>query len=223
LPDIQQILQDLSINAVPLILAITFHEAAHGYVAYRKGDPTAKMLGRVTLNPLPHIDPVGTVLLPLALVMTHAPFLFGYARPVPVNYLNLRNPRRDMVLVAAAGPLTNLLLATASALLLKQLAHVALPAEGLLTPWLFAVLTPVALMAQNSVYINVGLAVFNLLPIPPLDGGRVLTGLLPRPLAIPFARLERYGFLILVALLVTNSLDVVVRPVMGLFLHALLS
>jgi Zn-dependent protease len=209
-----------------VLAAVILHEVAHGLVAYRLGDPTAHRMGRLTLNPLPHIDPVGTVLLPLVLVMTHAPFLFGYARPVPVNYLNLRNPRRDMVLVAAAGPLTNFLLATASAVLLKLLVNESLPEEAPLTPWLLGVLTPVALMARNSVGINVMLAVFNLLPIPPLDGGRVLTGLLPRSLAIPFARLERYGFLILVALLVTNSLDVVLHPVMVVmerFLHAFIS
>jgi Zn-dependent protease len=206
-----------------VLAAVILHEVAHGFVAYRLGDPTAARLGRLTLNPLPHIDPVGTVLLPLVLVMTHAPFLFGYARPVPVNFFNLRNPRRDMVLVAAAGPLTNLFLATASAVLLKQLVRLPLPAEGAFAGWVVAVLTPIALMAQNSVYINVGLAVFNLLPIPPLDGGRVVTGLLPRAQAIYFAQLERYGFLILVALLATNALDSVLRPVMGLFLHALLS
>jgi len=220
---VESLIRELSVWALPVLFAVILHEVAHGYVAYRLGDPTAERMGRLSLNPLPHIDPVGTVLLPLALVVTHAPFLFGYAKPVPVNYLNLRNPRRDMVLVAAAGPLTNLLLATASAVLLRQLVHVSLPEEAAWTPWLIGVLTPIALMAQNSVLINVALAVFNLLPLPPLDGGRVLTGLLPRPLAIPFARIERYGFVILVALLVTNSLDVVVRPVMLLFLHALLS
>lgn len=206
-----------------MLAAVILHEVAHGFVAYRLGDPTAARLGRLTLNPLPHIDPVGTVLLPLVLVMTHAPFLFGYARPVPVNFFNLRNPRRDMVLVAAAGPLTNLFLATASAVLLKQLVRLPLPADGAFAGWALAVLTPIALMAQNSVYINVGLAVFNLLPIPPLDGGRVVTGLLPQAQAIYFAQLERYGFLILVALLATNALDSVLRPVMGLLLHALLS
>ncbi|MFN8627599.1 MAG: site-2 protease family protein [Candidatus Binatia bacterium] len=220
------LVQNVSLAALPVLFAVILHEVAHGYVAYRLGDPTAQRMGRLSLNPLPHIDPVGTVLLPLALVVMRAPFVFGYARPVPVNYMNLRNPRRDMVLVAAAGPLTNFLLATVSVLGLMLLAQM-LPPQGV--PWTSlqaGVVVPLARMAQNSIYFNVGLAAFNLLPIPPLDGGRVLTGLLPRPLAVPFARLERYGFLILVALLVTNSLDVVLQPVMVVMervLHALLS
>lgn len=216
------LIQQISVWALPVLAAIILHEIAHGIVAYRLGDPTAARMGRLTLNPLPHIDPVGTVLLPLMLVMTHAPFLFGYARPVPVNFANLRNPKRDMVYVAAAGPATNLVLAVASALLFKQLLHLRLPADGALSGVLVATLTPIALMAQNSVVINVVLAVFNLLPILPLDGGRVLAGLLPRAQALAFARLEPLGFLIVIVLMATKTLNAVIGPVIGLFLHALL-
>lgn len=216
------LIQQVSVWALPVLAAIILHEIAHGIVAYRLGDPTAARMGRLTLNPLPHIDPVGTVLLPLMLVVAHAPFLFGYARPVPVNFANLRNPKRDMIYVAAAGPLMNIILAVASAVVFKQLLHLRLPAEGALSGLLIATLTPIAMMAQNSVVINVVLAVFNLLPILPLDGGRVLAGLLPRAQAIAFARLEPFGFLIVIALLATNVLNNVIGPVIGLFLHALL-
>jgi Zn-dependent protease len=220
---VERVIQQLCIWALPVLAAVILHEIAHGFVAYRLGDPTAARLGRLTLNPLPHIDPIGTVVLPLLLVLSHAPFLFGYARPVPVNFANLRNPKRDMMLVAAAGPLTNLLLAVVNAALLKLLLHVPIPAEGPFAGLLIGVLKPVALMAQASVYINVGLAIFNLLPILPLDGGRVLAGLLPRAQAIAFSRLEPFGFVIVVVLIATKVLDSVIGPVIGLFLHALLS
>lgn len=216
------LIQQVSVWALPVLAAIILHEIAHGIVAYRLGDPTAARMGRLTLNPLPHIDPVGTVLLPLMLVVAHAPFLFGYARPVPVNFGNLRHPKRDMIYVAAAGPLTNIILAVASAVFFKQLLQLRLPAEGALSAVLIATLTPIAMMARNSVIINVVLAVFNLLPILPLDGGRVLAGFLPRAQAIAFARLEPFGFLIVIVLLATNVLDNVIGPVIGLFLHALL-
>jgi Zn-dependent protease len=216
------LIQQVSVWALPVLAAIILHEIAHGIVAYRLGDPTAARMGRLTLNPLPHIDPVGTVLLPLMLVVAHAPFLFGYARPVPVNFGNLRHPKRDMIYVAAAGPLTNIILAVASAVFFKQLLQLRLPGEGALSAVLIATLTPIAMMARNSVIINVVLAVFNLLPILPLDGGRVLAGFLPRAQAIAFARLEPFGFLIVIVLLATNVLDNVIGPVIGLFLHALL-
>ena len=214
--------QQLSVWALPVLAAIILHEVAHGYVAYRCGDPTAARMGRLTLNPLPHIDPFGTVLLPLLLIVAHSPFLFGYARPVPVNFGQLRHPKRDMVLVAAAGPLTNLVLALGSAVLFKRLVHMELPSDGALTPLLIATLTPIALMAQNSVIINVVLAVFNLLPILPLDGGRVLAGLLPRRQAIAFSRLEPFGMLIVLMLMATNVVGQVIGPVVNVFLHVLL-
>ena len=184
-------LYDLSVWVVPLVIAITFHEAAHGFVAYRLGDKTAWQLGRVSFNPLRHIDPFGTVLLPAMLLFAHSPFLFGYAKPVPVNFRNLNNPKLDMVWVALAGPATNILLA-----LLAGLAFHALPfAPANSAQW-------IADNLKNSLLINAVLAVFNMMPIPPLDGGRVAVGLLPRPLALPLARLEPFGMLILIGLLI---------------------
>ena len=184
-------LYNASIWVLPVLIAITFHEAAHGYVAWRLGDDTAKNLNRVTFNPLRHVDLNGTIIAPSVLFLVGAPFLFGWAKPVPVNFMNLNNPRRDMVWVAAAGPGINLALAIVSAALL----HVALYTPGVTGLWLED-------MLNRSVLINVVLAVFNMLPIPPLDGGRVAVGLLPRPLAMQLARLERVGLLIVLLLLV---------------------
>jgi Zn-dependent protease len=184
-------LYDLSVWVLPLIVAITFHEAAHGFVAHALGDNTAWERGRVTFNPLKHIDPFGTVILPGMLLLAHSPFLFGYAKPVPVNFRALRNPRIDMVLVAVAGPATNIALALVAALAFHALPVI--PAGA--AQW-------VADNLKNALLINVVLAVFNMLPIPPLDGGRVAVGLLPRALAAPLARLEPYGMLILIALLI---------------------
>ena len=172
---------------IPVLLAITLHEAAHGFAAHHFGDDTAWQLGRVSLNPLRHIDPFGTLLLPALLLLTHAPFLFGYAKPVPVNFGQLRNPRRDMIWVAAAGPVMNLALATAAALLLHTVDF--LPAG--FDQWVLRNLV-------NAIGINVILAVFNLIPLPPLDGGRVAVGILPNVLAAPLARLAPYGMWIVI-------------------------
>jgi Zn-dependent protease len=218
----QEILRQISVWAIPILAAVILHEIAHGWVANRLGDPTAKSMGRLTLNPLPHIDPMGTVALPLILIALHSPFVFGWARPVPVNFGNLRNPKRDMIKVAAAGPLTNVLLACLCAAILHFLAGLRLPANGVATGAVIAMLTPIAMMATNGVIINVVLAVFNMMPILPLDGGRVLTGLLPRAQAIAFSRLEPYGMLIVMALLFTDTLDRVIGPVVHFFLQALL-
>jgi Zn-dependent protease len=184
-------LYDLSVWVLPLVLAITFHEAAHGFVAHRLGDDTAWRLGRVSFNPLRHIDPFGTLILPAMLLFAHSPFLFGYAKPVPVNFRKLGNPKLDMVWVALAGPITNILLALAAGLAVHALPFV--PANS--ANW-------VADNLKNTILINAILAVFNMMPIPPLDGGRVAVGLLPRPLAVPLARLEPFGMLILIGLLI---------------------
>ena len=180
----------LSIWAIPVLLAITMHEAAHGYVAWRLGDPTAMRAGRVTANPFKHIDPVGTLLLPGLLLLIRAPFLFGFAKPVPVDFSKLRKPKRDMVLVAIAGPASNILLAILSALLIG-LGNILPASAGL---WLVNNL-------ENSIIINLLLAVFNLIPLPPLDGGRVAVGLLPRSLGWRLAKLEKFGLFILLGLL----------------------
>ena len=184
-------LYSASVWVLPLLFAITFHEAAHAFAAHRLGDDTAFELGRVSFNPLKHIDPFGTIILPAMLLLSHSPFLFGYAKPVPVKFENLRNPRLGMVWVALAGPVTNIILALAAALAFHALPLA--PADS--AQW-------IADNLKNALVINVVLAVFNMLPIPPLDGGRVAVGLLPRFLAYPLSRLEPFGMLILIGFLI---------------------
>ncbi len=203
-----------------MLVAVILHEIAHGVVAYWRGDPTAKEAGRLTLNPLPHIDPFGSIVFPALLYFTNAPFLFGWARPVPVDFSRLRTPKSDMVLVALAGPLTNIVLAALSAMALRWISA---PHD----PMYFLGSREVALppgfqIVFTSILLNVGLAVFNMLPILPLDGGRVLTGLLPLPMARLFMQTERFGILIVMLLLATNVLGAVTWPLRLFLLRVLL-
>jgi Zn-dependent protease len=206
--NIDAIIQGISIWALPVLFAIVLHEVAHGWVADKLGDNTARFMGRLTLNPLKHIDPIGTILIPVILLVSGSPFLFGYAKPVPVNFGKLNNPKRDMIWVALAGPVTNLVLALISTLVLAIALQ--MPASA---SW---VTEPLALMCQASIIINMVLFIFNLLPLPPLDGGRVAVGLLPGPMAYQLSRIEPYGFLIIVLLLVFGVLQSIIGPlVMG--------
>ncbi len=203
MPDFQTLL----IWVIPVLLAITLHEAAHGWTASKFGDHTARMMGRVTLNPVKHIDPVGTIIVPLALLIMSTGFIFGWAKPVPINFNALRSPKSGMIWVALAGPGANLIMAIG---------------------WLFvAILSfnnniPIMLkMAGAGIFINILLAVFNLLPIPPLDGSRVISALLPNPLAYKYNQLERYGFLILIGLMFIGGFSYIVWPIVGLALSSL--
>jgi len=198
------LLQRIAVWALPLIFAVTIHEAAHGWVADRLGDPTARKLGRITINPIPHIDPIGTLLVPI-LMLTFTGFLIGWARPVPVTTSRLRSPKRDMAIVAAAGPGVNLLMAIVW-LLVMLLTHQFLRGVEV-------VAIPLLLMSVAGVFVNLVLMAINLLPIPPLDGGRILTGLLPLGAARQFARIEPFGLVILIALLVTGVVGMILGPV----------
>lgn len=217
--DIAAILQQVAVSAIPIVIAITFHEVAHGYVAYRLGDPTAKMLGRLTLNPIKHIDPFGTIIMPIMLlIFTQGQFVFGYAKPVPIGVRNFKDPRRDMAITGAAGPLTNVALALVSAWIFTAFAMT----RGAVPE---AVFMPMIEMLRASVYINVILASLNLIPVPPLDGGRVVAGLLPRDLAHKYERIEPYGMIIVIIFLVTGLAQMFIMPVARIILSfiALLS
>lgn len=198
------LLQKIAVFALPLVFAITVHEAAHGYAARYFGDRTAELLGRLTLNPLKHIDPLGTVIIPLLLIVSGSGFVFGWAKPVPVSAGRFKHPARHMAWVAAAGPGANLAMALSWALLLKM-------AVGPLAP-LGTISTGLSIMAQFGIFINAVLAVLNMLPIPPLDGGRVAAGLLPPRMAHNYGKLEPYGMFIILGLLVADLLEPILRP-----------
>lgn len=205
------IIQKIVVYALPVIFAITVHEAAHGYAAKYFGDMTAYNAGRISLNPIRHIDPFGTILLPALTIMLGG-ILFGWAKPVPVNFGRLRHPKKDMLWVAAAGPASNFVMAIFWAFVLKF---------SLAAPEVVAY--PLALMAKAGVSINIVLMVLNLLPLPPLDGGRIAVSLLPYNLARPFAQLERYGFIILIALLFTGVLSNILDPFINAANHLIFS
>lgn len=201
--DVAQFLYTLSYAAIPAIFAITVHEVAHGWVAKQCGDPTAAFAGRLTLNPIKHIDPIGTVVVPIMLLL-FTPFVFGWAKPVPVAFNNLDNPKRDMVLVAAAGPGVNLIMALGWAVF-GALQFAALGVADIGSQWLLD-------MARFGILINVVLAVFNMLPIPPLDGGRVLAGFAPRSFSNFLERIEPFGLLIVLVLMISQVLWVIIEP-----------
>jgi Zn-dependent protease len=210
------LIQTLAIYAIPVIFAITLHEAAHGYVARHFGDPTAWQLGRITLNPIKHVDPVGTILVPTLILVASklagsSGILFGWAKPVPVNFGRLRNPKKDMLWVAAAGPGANLVMALGWAIALKL--AVAMPDN--------AYSLPLGEMARAGINVNAVLMLLNLLPLPPLDGGRIAVSLLPHRAAWKFAQLEPYGFVILLVLLFTGLLDFWLIPLMRIFLMSI--
>ena len=226
------VVQAISVMAIPVVFAVTLHEVAHGYVAHIKGDDTAKILGRLTLNPIAHIDIFGTVILPI-LFYTLTGFLFAYAKPVPVNFQNLANPKRDMILVAAAGPMTNVVLAILSSLALKgvgmmnpgslDMFHANLAGASSATPGMF--MLPLMYMLYFSIVLNAILAIINLIPIPPADGGRIVVGLLPEPASTTYAGIESYGMLILIFILFVNPLNIIdwtVRPIISGILSLLI-
>jgi Zn-dependent protease len=195
----EEIIQQIAVYAIPVLFAITVHEAAHGYVARMFGDNTAYVLGRVTLNPVKHIDPLGTIVIPLGMVLLTG-FMFGWAKPVPVDWGSLRRPKRDMIWVAAAGPGANLVMAVVWALIYRTL-----PAAGVQESYFY-------LVAQAGISVNLVFMALNLLPIPPLDGGRIVSGLLPTRLSIAYSRIEPYGLIILLVLMFTGALSFFLRP-----------
>ena len=213
----EYIVRQIIVSAVPILIAIILHEVSHGFVANKLGDPTAKMMGRLTLNPVAHIDLFGTILMPLILlVSTGGQFVFGYAKPVPINPYNFRNPKRDMAISAAGGPVMNIFIALVSVIILKYLVIPA--ADGTSEEVMAKIIRPLGMMLNASIQINIVLAAFNLIPIPPLDGGRVLMGFLPERQAHALGKVEPFGMIIVLVLLVTGMASVVITPLINLLL-----
>ncbi len=208
---------------VPFLFAVVLHEVAHGWVAEKLGDPTARVMGRITLNPIGHIDLVGSIILPVFLYLTNSPFLFGWAKPVPVNFANLRGGRKDMALVSLSGPLTNFVLAALSSLLYHMTFQSGHQGGMEVTRFWHAYLSePLHIMAYNSFAFNLVLMVVNLFPIPPLDGGRIVVGLAPLHIAMAVQRIERYGMLIVLILIGTGLWSYILAPVLTFFWHILM-
>jgi len=214
----EYIIRQIIVSAIPILIAIILHEVSHGFVANKLGDPTAKMMGRLTLNPVAHIDLFGTILMPLfLLISTGGQFVFGYAKPVPINPYNFRNPKRDMAISAAGGPLMNMIVALVSVIILKYLI---IPASGSASEEvMIKIIKPMGMMLNASIQINIVLAAFNLIPIPPLDGGRVLMGFLSERQAHALGKVEPFGMIIVLVLLVTGMASVVITPLINLLLR----
>jgi Zn-dependent protease len=211
--DFISVARQLLIAAIPILIAITFHEVAHGLVANKLGDPTAKIMGRLTLNPIAHIDPIGTIIVPIVLfIFSKGTFIFGTAKPVPVNFNNLRHPRRDSAIVSAAGPATNIIIAFASILLFILVYKISLlsPSPTFISQ---KIIIPFKIMLQYSISFNIFIAAFNLIPVPPLDGGRIVTSLLPPKHSYQFSKLEPYGILIVLGLWFTGIANYIIVPI----------
>ena len=211
--DFISVARQLLIAAIPILIAITFHEVAHGFVANKLGDPTAKIMGRLTLNPIAHIDPIGTIIVPIMLfIFSKGTFIFGTAKPVPVNFNNLRHPRRDSAIVSAAGPTTNIIIAFASILLFILVYKIPLlsPSPTFVSQ---KIIIPFKIMLQYSISFNIFIAAFNLIPVPPLDGGRIVTSLLPPKHSYQFSKLEPYGILIVLGLWFTGIAHYIIVPI----------
>ncbi|MBI3814032.1 MAG: site-2 protease family protein [Nitrospinae bacterium] len=209
--EIGSIIQLISVLALPMLMAITFHEVAHGFVADKLGDHTARLAGRLTLNPISHLDMVGT----LVFIMTR---MIGWAKPVPVNPHNLKNPIKDMMWVAMAGPAANLILGAIFAVIYRWIGGMPVPENK----FLLMIIDPVGLMIYYSVVINIGLAIFNIIPLPPLDGGRIMTGILPRKQTLQFSEIEPYGFIILLVLIISGAVDKTIVPVIEFVINIFL-